>query len=74
MYSPRIRDDLIPGIYRAARATGIPMTTWVNQVVEQALSERAAREEKEESTHSVVTRLCSQRNRKEKENHDTTAI
>lgn len=71
MYSPRIRDELIPDIYRAARASGIPMTTWVNQVIEQALSERAAREEKEKGTHSVVTRLCSQRNRKEKDNHDT---
>lgn len=38
MYSPRIRDDLIPRIYRAAKAAGIAMTVWVNQVIEQALS------------------------------------
>ena len=73
MYSPRIRDDLIPGIYRAARATGIPMTTWVNQLVEQALSERAA-EEAASSKQSAVTRLCSQRLRKEKNSYDTAAI
>ena len=72
MYSPRIRDDLIPGIYRAARARGTPMTTWVNQVIEQALSERAA-EEAANSKQSAVTRLCSQRLRKET-NHDSTAI
>ena len=72
MYSPRIREDLIPGIYRAARATGIPMTTWVNQLVEQALSEREA-SEAENHKQSVVNRLCSQRLRKET-NHDSTAI
>lgn len=38
MYSPKIRDDLIPRIYRAANEAGIPMTKWVNRVVEQALS------------------------------------
>ncbi len=37
MYSPQIRADLIPHIYRVAKETGIAMTTWVNQVVEQAL-------------------------------------
>ena len=39
MYSPRIRDDLIPQIYQTARKAGLAMTTWVNQVVERALSE-----------------------------------
>ncbi len=37
MYSPRIRDDLIPCIYLAAKEAGVHMTTWVNQVVERAL-------------------------------------
>ncbi len=40
MYSPRIRDDLIPPIYHAAKASGVAMTTWVNRVVEAALAGR----------------------------------
>jgi hypothetical protein len=38
MYSPRIREDLIGPIYRKAKATGVAMTTWVNQVIEAALT------------------------------------
>ena len=37
MYSPKIREDLIPRIYRAAKAAGIAMTTWVNQLIEEKL-------------------------------------
>jgi hypothetical protein len=40
MYSPKIREDLIPRIYRTAKGAGLAMTTWVNQVLEQALSEK----------------------------------
>jgi hypothetical protein len=47
MYSPRIRDDVIPGIYHAAREAGIAMTTWVNQLVERALSEGVGPEGKQ---------------------------
>ncbi len=39
MYSPKIREDLIPRVYRAAKAAGIRMTKWVNQAIEQALPE-----------------------------------
>ena len=39
MYSPRIRDELIPQIYRAAMKAGVAMTTWVNRTIEQALRE-----------------------------------
>jgi hypothetical protein len=38
MYSPKIREDLIPKIYQAAKGAKIAMTKWVNQVIEQALS------------------------------------
>ncbi len=38
MYSPHIRDDLIPRVYRIAKATRVRMTTWVNRVIEQALA------------------------------------
>ncbi len=37
MYSPKVREDLIPRIYQAARAAGVPMTRWVNEAVETAL-------------------------------------
>ena len=37
MYSPKIREDLIPRIYREAKRAGLAMTTWVNQALEQAL-------------------------------------
>ena len=38
MYSPKIREDLIPRIYQAGRAAGVPMTRWVNHAVEMALA------------------------------------
>lgn len=37
MYSPKIREDLIPKIYRAAKGAKVAMTQWVNQVIEKAL-------------------------------------
>jgi len=37
MYSPKIREDLIPRIYRAAKGAKVPMTKWVNEAVEKAL-------------------------------------
>ena len=39
MYSPKIREDLIPKIYRAAKSAKVAMTKWVNRVIEEALSE-----------------------------------
>ena len=38
MYSPKIREDLIPKIYRAAKKADVPMTVWVNEAIEEALS------------------------------------
>ncbi len=38
MYSPQIRDDLIPRVYHAAKACGVAMTTWVNRAIEAALA------------------------------------
>lgn len=36
-YSPRVREDLIPRLYRAAKARRIPMTRLVSQLLEMAL-------------------------------------
>ena len=39
MYSPKIREDLIPRLYRLARADEVPMTRLVNQLLEQGIVE-----------------------------------
>lgn len=39
MYSPKIKEELIPRIYKAARARGIRMTTLVNDILNMALNE-----------------------------------
>lgn len=59
MYSPKISETLIPRIYRVAKSSGIPMTKWVNQVIEQALPETDAVHETNEKN-----------SRKEKRNHE----
>lgn len=37
MYSPKIREDLIPRLYRLAKARRIPMTRFVNGIVEKEI-------------------------------------
>jgi hypothetical protein len=37
MYSPKIREDLVPRIYQEAKKAGVKMTVWVNAVIELAL-------------------------------------
>lgn len=44
MYSPKIKEDLIPKIYKAARARGIRMTTLVNDILNMALNEMGGNE------------------------------
>jgi len=39
MYSPRINVDLIPRIYKLAKAKGIKMTTLVNEILRKALDD-----------------------------------
>lgn len=47
MYSPKIREDLIPKIYRTAKTAKVAMTKWVNGVIEEALFENAEAESQE---------------------------
>jgi hypothetical protein len=47
MYSPKIREDLIPRIYRAAKGAKVAMTKWVNRVIEEALLENGKAEGQE---------------------------
>ena len=58
MYSPKIREALIPRIYRAAKEAKLPMTAWVSDALERALPETAAadqtlnqRKETRDGTH-----------------------
>ena len=39
MYSPKIREDLIPYLYRLARHNGVPMTKLVNGFIDQLISQ-----------------------------------
>ena len=39
MYSPKIRDDLIPKIYRKAKLQNKPMTNYVNDILSSILVE-----------------------------------
>ena len=50
MYSPKIREDLIPKIYQVARAKRIRMTILVNQILENALNGKEAGPWTQEST------------------------
>ena len=38
MYSPQIREDLIPPLYRLAKARRVPMTRLVSDILAAALS------------------------------------
>lgn len=37
MYSPKIREDLIPRVYETAKQARVPMTVWINRLIESAL-------------------------------------
>ena len=39
MYSPKIKEELIPVLYRLAREMKIPMTRLVSSLIEKALAE-----------------------------------
>jgi hypothetical protein len=38
-YTPELRRELVKKLYFAAKAEGIPMTQWLNRLVDRALSE-----------------------------------
>ena len=50
MYSPKIHNDLIPRIYQVAKRAKLPMTRWVNQILERALVDQ------ETSTDTTIAR------------------
>ena len=40
MYSPKIKETLIPMLYHAAKARNIPMTKLVEELITEALAKR----------------------------------
>lgn len=48
MYQPKIREHLIPRLYRQTKARGMPMTVLLSQLVAEAL-ERMEKEENREA-------------------------
>ncbi len=48
MYSPKIKPELIPRIYKIAKARGVRMTTLVNDVLRKALDEMKVVENKQQ--------------------------
>jgi hypothetical protein len=39
MYSPKIKEELIPYLYQESKSHKIPMTKYVNRIIENYLSE-----------------------------------
>ena len=54
MYTPKIREDLIPRLYLAAKARRIPMTRLVSEIVAAALAQ-CEQETAASSTHEFGT-------------------
>ena len=54
MYTPKIREDLIPQLYRAAKARKVPMTRLVSEIVAAALA-HFERETADGNAHEIVT-------------------
>jgi hypothetical protein len=48
MYSPRIRDNLIPLLYRVAKARKVPMTILVNEILRRSLEKERRRKDDSE--------------------------
>lgn len=44
MYSPKIAEDLIPRLYRRAKAECVPMTRLVDRIIRVALAEQMSSE------------------------------
>jgi hypothetical protein len=55
MYSPKIREDLVPRIYQEAKKSGVKMTVWVNAAIELVL--KKIDEAENEKTEKEETKL-----------------
>ena len=62
MYTPKIREDLIPRLYRAAKARKVPMSKLVTALVETALAK--VEHELGDLTHPLIADDQPRRRRK----------
>ncbi len=60
MYSPKIREDLIPKIYQVAKAKRIKMTTLVNEILEKVLNGGDGLEAREALSNSKESDLSKE--------------
>jgi hypothetical protein len=68
MYSPKIKEALIPQIYRSAKAERIPMTQWVNRALEKALSELSAGSEDNHNDQNLIEESLAIRRKERRSN------
>lgn len=66
MYSPKIREELIPRLYRLARNGKVPMTRLVNRLLEQGLAELEQSGEKISEPPQVAYQQCQKRQQEER--------
>jgi hypothetical protein len=66
VYQPKIRDDLIPRLYRLAKALNIPMTRLVNHILEHGI----VRVEEGAEHVSETTTTTYHRKKRQKERGD----
>ena len=52
MYSPKIKEEYIPILFKISASRGIPMTKLVNQIIKDYLNEEESGYERESETNS----------------------
>ena len=62
MYSPKISEELIPVLYRSAKAKGIPMTRLVDSLIREALADEYLPKTAEEAQTDSAAHVESSRN------------
>jgi hypothetical protein len=70
VYQPKIRDDLIPRLYRLAKALNIPMTRLVNHILEHGIVR--VEEGAENVSEALATDYRRKARRKERSDGYTT--
>jgi hypothetical protein len=66
VYQPKIRDELIPRLYRQAKALNIPMTHLINHIVEHGITRI---EQGAENVSDLATTASRRRERRKGKRH-----
>lgn len=53
LYSPKIREDLIPDLYHMAKAEGTKMTKLVNRILETEIKKRKERSDERQDKRDI---------------------